>query len=267
MKLEVSRPKGGPITAEIDTFGGRLTSLRVDGMQLLVEHSPDSDNLRWGCYPMAPWCGRLARGRLNWTDPVDEASTVHRFPLTSPPHAIHGLVNEVEWTQIDETTIATDLADPWPFGGRVTQSFDLTAHSLTIHGEIRAGDMAMPAMFGWHPWFRKQLTRGKSATLSLIAESAYSTDDNMIPTGHLGPVPSAPWDTCMVDLLLDPVIVWGNALTLTVSSTFDHWVIYTEPEHALCVEPQSGPPNEPNSDPRVLQPGESLSGSMTLTWT
>ena len=27
-----------------------------------------------------------------------------------------------------------------------------------------------------------------------------------------------------------------------LTSTCDHWVVYTEPEHAICVEPQSGPP-------------------------
>ena len=64
-----------------------------------------------------------------------------------------------------------------------------------------------------------------------------------------------------------PTINWPGALSLAIASTFDHWVIFTEPEHAMCVEPQSGPPNEFHLSLRVIGPGESLVGSMTWRWT
>ncbi|MCB0991458.1 MAG: hypothetical protein R2770_06455 [Acidimicrobiales bacterium] len=261
MKLECEGNKHSA-SVEMDTFGGRITSLRVDGMELiLAQHEAEPAGItRWGLFPMAPWCGRLGRGRLTWTDKI------HRFPLTHPPHAIHGLVHDIDWTVVDDTTMTVELPKPWPFGGRVTQRLELTPQYLTVHGEVTAGDVPMPAMLGWHPWFRRQLARGKKAALSILAESSYLTDETLLPTGALGPVPAQPWDTCLVDLLLDPVIDWPNALTVTISSSFDHWVVYTEPQNAFCVEPQSGPPNEPNIDPHILQPGESLTGSITIAW-
>ena len=52
--------------------GGRVASLEVAGLELLV--SRIDDVLRWGCYPMAPFTGRLAHGRLAW------AGRVHQLP-------------------------------------------------------------------------------------------------------------------------------------------------------------------------------------------
>ena len=169
---------------------------------------------------------------------------------------------------MDEHELATDLGPPWPFGGRVRQRFELTDDSLSITAEVTATDTAMPAMIGWHPWFRRQLDRGGPAELHVETSSAsvYAVDDEDIPTGALVAVPAEPWNACFVGLTAPPRIDWPGAISLTVSSTFDHWVLFTEPDHALCVEPQSGPPNQFHLAPRILEPGESLSGSMTLTW-
>lgn len=243
---------------DVDLQGGRLASLRIGGLDILV---PETERpTRWGSFPMIPWCGRMPHGHLDF-DGVG-----YDFPITSPPHANHGRTHLQAWTQIDDATIGTALVDPWPFGGTATQRFDLADNSLTVTAEVRATEHVMPAMIGWHPWFRRQLGRGGDAQLSFDATSIYAVDDEDTPTGELIDVPPGPWDACFVGLTSDPVVEWPGALRLTLSSTFDHWVIFTEPEHALCVEPQSGPPNQFNLDPRVLQPGESLTGSMMLSW-
>ena len=95
---------------------------------------------------------------------------------------------------------------------------------------------------------------------------SYVLDGHQIPTGELTHVPDPPWDDCFVGLASDPRIIWPEALSLTISSTLDHWVIYTETDHALCVEPQSGPPNELNRDPHTIPAGGVMRASMTLTW-
>ena len=38
------------------------------------------------------------------------------------------------------------------------------------------------------------------------------------------------------------------------------------PEHAVCVEPQTGPPDGPNLAPHVVEPGSPLSVSMVVSW-
>ena len=52
-----------------------------------------------------------------------------------------------------------------------------------------------------------------------------------------------------------------------VSSSCDHWVVYDQPEHATCVEPQSGPPDGFTLCPEVLAPGETLRHTMTIAWS
>ena len=97
--------------------GGRLASLVVDGMEVLVTEGEKIT--RWGSFPMAPWAGRLGFGRLYFD------GALHNFPITSGTHANHGVALRQEWDIVSEAestaTIRTPLADPWPFGGSVEQ--------------------------------------------------------------------------------------------------------------------------------------------------
>ena len=251
--------RAGDASIAVSHDGGRLASLRVGDLELLVTEGDKPS--RWGSFPMVPWCGRLAGGRLT----LDGAS--HDFPLTRPPHALHGLAHLQPWRAVDANTLRTELVDPWPWPAHVLQRFELSRDALTVTLEVHAERTPMPAMAGWHPWFRRRLARGDEARVHVDAALAYVVDETKIPTGELVPPPAPPWDLCFRDVRGDPRIEWPDALSLTLSSTFDHWVVFTEPEHALCVEPQSGPPNEPNSAPRMVRPGEPLVGSMTLRWT
>ena len=250
-------------TATVSTDGGRLASLVVDGLELLITGGDRPS--RWGMFPMIPWCGRLPHGRLRF------GGTEYAMPINSPPHANHGRSFLQEWVELEHVsnvavTLETVLVDPWPFGGRAVQRFELTDEQLVVTAEVHAGESAMPAMAGWHPWFRRQLARGGDAELQFTADAVYSVDEDLVPTGDMEAVPPPPWNACFVGVSDGPRITWPGALTLHISSTFERWVIFTEPEHALCVEPQSGPPNEFHLDPHILQPGEVLIGSMTLRW-
>lgn len=245
-------------TARIDLLAGRLGSLIVDDMEVLVTEGIKPT--RWGSFPMVPWCGRLNRGLLTF-DGVE-----HQFPPTSGVHANHGTAMHQTWTQTSDTEIETDLGEHWTFGGSVTQRFELTDESFTVHMTVTAADMAMPAQLGWHPWYRRELDRGEPLSLEFAAGQIYATDDEQIPSGELIPVPDGPWDETFIDVTQTPILRWGDALTIELTSDFDHWVVFTEPEHAVAIEPQSGAPNDINRAPQVLQPGESLSGWMTLSW-
>src|SRR3954451_18391486 len=102
----------GPATVAIDPErGGRLSSLRVDGLELLVG-AGDSD-LDWGCYPMAPFAGRGGDGRFR------SAGGEHELERTLPPHAIHGTVFDHAWkvdhAEETDAVLVTDLGDRWPF--------------------------------------------------------------------------------------------------------------------------------------------------------
>lgn len=248
--------------ATIDLEGGRLASLEIDGHEVLVTEGDKPT--RWGSFPMIPWCGRLAEGRFDWY------GKEYQFPLTSPPHANHGVAHLQTWRLLDHgesvINIALDMGFPWTFGGTIRQRFEITDDRLTIEARVEAGDYAMPVMIGWHPWFRRSLDIGEPAELTVAPRARYETDEALVPTGRIIDVGPEPWNDCFVDLEDAPVISWPGALDLTVSSDLDHWVVYTEPEHALCVEPQSGPPNQFNLRPRRLAPGQRFSAYMALRW-
>ncbi len=209
---------------------------------------------------MAPWAGRLNRGLLTF-DGVD-----YQFPPTSGIHANHGRAMHETWTRTGNDTITTGFGEHWPFGGSVEQRFELSDESFTVHMTITAEDQAMPAQLGWHPWYRRDIGVGETLSLEFAAEQIYETDDDQLPTGNLIPVPDGPWDETFIGVTQTPVLSWGEHLRLALTSNFDHWVVFTEPEHAVAIEPQSGAPNDINRAPHVLQPGETLSGWMRLSW-
>lgn len=242
----------------MDLQGGRLAALQIDGLDILVP--ADERPTRWGSFPMIPWCGRLDHGRFEFE------GAAYDFPLTSPPHANHGRTHLQAWHQVSDTEIRTDLVDPWPFGGYAIQRFSMTDTSLMVTAEVHNETRSMPAMAGWHPWFRRQLDRGEPAKLSFDADAIYETDAFDIPKGSLVAIPPAPWNACFTGVRNGPSITWPGAIHIELTSTFSDWVIFTEPDHALCVEPQSGPPNQVNSAPLIVAPGRSLVGSMIITW-
>jgi aldose 1-epimerase len=244
--------------ATIDLQGGRLASLVVDDLELLVTEGAKAS--RWGSFPMVPWAGRLPFGLLRFD------GDAYEFPITSPPHANHGTAMHRLWTQTADDTIQTELAEPWPFGGTVVQKFELTDTAFTVTMTITAADRAMPAQMGWHPWYRRQLDRGEPVELTFAAGQIYETDEEQIPTGNLSEVPEGPWDETFIDVTQTPILTWPGALTVALTSNFDHWVVFTRPDHAYAIEPQSGAPNDINRAPHVLHPGESLSGWMALAW-
>jgi aldose 1-epimerase len=233
--------------------GARIASLSVAGRELIVgpPDGPDGTDagLRWGCYLMAPWAGRIEDGRLDWDD-------VHAtLPTPDERHALHGVAYRRPWTveaaDRREATLRCDLgAAGWPFGGSIVQTYELRADGLIVTAELEA-ERATPVVLGWHPWFR---SNGEEAHVTLVAESTLETVD-MIPTGRRLPVdertdlgPSVPilgrpLDDAYPDVEEPAFVEWGG-LTLRIEleprpTTF---VVHTSGE-TFCVEPQTGWPN------------------------
>ena len=238
--------------------GGRVGSLTVDGRELLVTGHPDGA-IRWGSYPMAPWAGRIRRGRFAF-DGVGR-----QLPINMPPHAIHGVVFDRPWHVDGHDAISIDLDERWPFRGRVSQRFRLAEDALEVEMTLEA-DEPMPATIGWHPWFRRVLEPGGApVSISLDAAEMLVRDAEGIPSGERTIPPDGPWDDCFTGLRADPSLTWPG-LRLTISSSCRWWVVYTEPEHAVCVEPQSGPPDAANCGPEVVVPGVPLTHTMRWRW-
>src|SRR3546814_7332703 len=75
----------------------------------------------------------------------------------------------------------------------------------------------------------------------------YPRDSDGLPLGPLDPPPPhGPWDDCFTGLTWPIGLTWPGALSLSLTSTCDHVVLYDQQPHAICVEPQSGPPDAAN---------------------
>lgn len=242
---------GAAVAALDPEAGGRLAQLTVDGLDLLVERQESPT--QWGCFPMAPWAGRIRNGRFTWE------GTDYQLPRNKAPHAIHGVTHDRPWTVVGATdttaSLRIDLDDRWPLGGSVTQAFELEPDRLHLRMEVHAGDHPMPASCGWHPWFRRRLGRGAPLELDFRAGMMWHKDDEGIPSGAVTSPGPPPWDDCFTDMVDPPELRWPGALEVVIESHCTDWVIYTEPEHAVCVEPQTGPPDVFNLEPAEAAPG------------
>ncbi len=247
--------------------GGRLASFVVDRHELLVTEGFGS--IGWGSFPMVPFAGRVRDGRFTFR------GRRYDLPIGMPPHAIHGTVLDRPWQSLDDGSISTDLGPSWPFAGRAVQRFELAPGRLSCRLEVHA-DEPMPASIGWHPWFRRvaspvdggeRAIAGAPVELELDAGAMFRRDAAGIATPELVmPPPPGPWDDCFTDLRQPPLLRWPGFLELTIDSDCPTWVVYTMPTEALCVEPQTAPPDALNGRPAIVEPGRPLVAEMTWTW-
>ncbi|KOX16542.1 MULTISPECIES: aldose epimerase [unclassified Streptomyces] len=240
--------------------GCRIEGLRIGGTEVLRQGE------RYGCFPMAPWCGRTENGRFR------NGATTHRLPVNAPPHAIHGTVRDLAWktARVSETeaVFVCELADPWPYGGRVTQVFELAEDSLTLRFGVEAYDDSFPAQAGWHPWFLRNLGGGgQDVRVDFAPAWQEERGGNHLPTGRrIDPLPG-PWDDCFgMPGGVDVTLTWPEELELRVTSRSEWVVLYDEQAEAVCVEPQSGPPNGLNTHPRLVTPIDPLEIESTWSW-
>lgn len=243
--------------------GGRIDSLRVSGLELFwngdLPGLPPA--IVGGCYPMAPWAGRVRNGLFTF-----QGETV-QLPRTLAGHAIHGLGYDTAWRVDAPNALSVDLSGRWPFGGTLRQTFHLTANNLTVTLELTAGDRAMPFVLGFHPWFPRRLSRGGPVRLMPAVMYQYQTDDEGLPTGRLTRPSPGPWDDCFTAAGRDHCLEWPEALTLTLTSSATHLVVFDKLDGAVCVEPQTAPPDAFNLGPAGLLPArQSAAVSMDLYW-
>ena len=244
--------------------GGRISSFTVDGLELLRTPDDDPGGMHWGSFVMAPWAGRTRRARFVF-DGVE-----HELPINAGAHAIHGTVRDRVWTVVDSGTgharLTCDFGPNWPFPGWVEHTITLHADHVDLELTMHAANGRMPAVGGWHPWWRRQLTAGAPARLGLPAGAMYVRDEEGIAVSQLVPPPPGPWDDCFTDLSGPPVLTWSDALELVIGSDCPCVVVYDEPAEAICVEPQSAPPDALNADPAIAEPGQPVVVHSSWRW-
>jgi galactose mutarotase-like enzyme len=262
----VPRFEAGPATVTVDPADGcRLGSFTVDGQELLAHYSDSATG--HGMFPMAPYAGRVRDGRFTFH------GRSYQLPIANPPNAIHGTVHDRPWDDDGAGAWRIDLGERWPLGGWARHRIDLDERRLRVELEVHAGERRMPVTCGWHPWWRRRLETGAAdASIELDAATLLPRGGDGLPTGDRVPAPAldegGPWDDCFTDLRRPPVVRWPGGPALTITSSAEYAVVFTEREPAVCVEPQSGPPDAFNiGGAASVEPGDALVVWAEFAWS
>ena len=282
----------GVLVTLLPDAGLRVGSIVIGGRELLVREN--GHPATWGIFPMAPWAGRMANATF-----TDLAGATHQFAPTWGDHAFHGRLfqgsaNEQSVSGDGSSAVMyapLDGAAGWPLNARAEVAASLTgnatAGALTITLTITA-EVEQLVTAGWHPCFRRFLLdaterreTGVEGVLAFAPTGVLARDVAMpglhlvdavqpaVDGGVAAPGSGAVWDDPFVGVTAPPQIAWGDALTLTLNAgpAVTHWMVY-DPDDALCVEPQVGPPDALHRGGAIeLKAGESLVVPLTLAWT
>ncbi len=237
-----------------------MTRAEINGVPLLTQsQSRESDPpTAWGNFVMAPWAGRLRNATFRHND------ITHDVVANDSPHAIHGLAFDNSWSVVEHSTASItmryDFESTWPFKGWTEHTISVDQHEITCVLSVHSGLGEWPAMLGWHPWFLKTWQLETDFEVMLRRDS-----DNIVSTIATSPT-SQPWDDCFMHASSAPTI--SNAgIQVTLQSDCSHWMLYTEPVHAFCVEPMSGPPNsldDTHPDQNLVSPSNPLRRTLRL---
>jgi aldose 1-epimerase len=277
--------RAGDLELVVDAArGGSIMAFRDHGFDLMRPWDGASDDpRRYASFPLVPYSGRIDHASFTFG-----GRSWRLEPNFAPePHAIHGDGWTSAWDLVaaNETSAELELvhdAPDAPLRYRATQFYWLYPDRLEIGmGVTNRGPEPMPFGLGHHPYFDHR----DQALLSAEVGGVWLPDDGNIPR-QLEPVPvlwgfrlRRPVDELVLDHNFqdwdgEARIDWpeaGHALEITADELFRHLVVYV-PAGAdfFCVEPVSMVGDGFNlmaagvagTGVRVLQPGESMRGSM-----
>ena len=103
--------------------------------------------------------------------------------------------------------------------------------------------------------------------MTFQAGEMYARDETGIPTGARAVPTPGPWDDCFTNLTELPRLSWPNGLVVELHASCEHWVVYSEPGHAVCIEPQSGPPDAFNlGECELVSPNQPVCHTFRMQW-
>jgi aldose 1-epimerase len=227
--------------------------------------------------------GRQHRLRPNWLD----------------GQTIHGDVHGEAWnvSQPDSSTLECTIDSGqisnlnFPFPYRVRCQYKLEAERFVTTLELtNTGSEVMPAGFGLHPYFQRRIPGSDGdCTLEFDASGWYqaSNPKDPIPDAAAGAIPADKnfsQARAINDQFIDGVfngftgsatLAWpgsGWQMKLEADPIFSHFVVFTAPDGTLALEPVSNATDGfnlhargiPNVGVRELEPGQTMTGSITL---
>jgi len=272
-------------------YGGAILGWMDDRTPVLRRPVPEAilrgDVRGFGCFPLVPFCNRIAFGRFAWQG---RAFDLDRN-MGDHPHTIHGVGWQRAWSVRDVSRLATtltlrhdaagDRARAWPFPFDAALSYELSGTRLRIAITVTNRHPGpAPAGIGLHPYF----PRVRGVTLQFDAGGVWINGADALPAQHADvprawdhanglPVEQSRLDNCFTAWNRAARIAGiGGGVTIEAAAAFRHLQVFTPAgDDYFCVEPVSHVPDAinrgdlpPGHGMHVLQPGESLSGAVTI---
>lgn len=264
----------GPAGVEIANASLRVTVSPGDGASLLAFQGlcrgrwlnlyPDTraaaGGLRQASWMMLPYSNRIRNGAFSFAGKAYQLRNGQR-------HAIHGDARTRPWTVAEQsashvrlTLRSADFADfNWPWPIEAEASFRVEGARFLQTLRLRnCGTTAMPAGFGWHPFYPRALTReSEPVRMQMKWGGVYpDADGDCLPEGPMQPLPpdldyasakAVPldrrYDTCLGGYDGRGFIEWpesGVRLTYTCSPNVTHFVYYNPTDRPyFAAEPVS----------------------------
>jgi aldose 1-epimerase len=287
----------GNTRVTVHPFGGRVVQVELRdeaGLWTPVLLAPNDSvglfdrPLDWGCYPLAPWPGRVDHSRFTW-----QAKT-HDLPANDGAHSIHGRGVYLPWAIAEADSNSCIMqreigeAHGWPFPGQLRHMVSVQDAGLTLTLAVQnLGGEAFPAGLGWHPWFRWDIRWGAGPRAALAAKQHYLLRGDRVPSGEARPPAGAAnlslnpplagtnLDDCYGGIE-DPIeISWGDlTLSMTSGENCRHAVVFTKSPRGFCVEPQTCSTDAfnlatrgvPGTGLAIVEPGETFAAETIWKW-
>lgn len=260
--------------------GGCIAALECDGLPILRGSMPaeSHDVLHSSCFPLVPYCNRIADGRFTFA-----GHDVTLSPNLPPQrHPLHGTGWKRSWRILQRDAASAVIADDcpageWPWATRACQSISLDPRGCTIRlvAENRAMEPA-PLGLGLHPYFR----RSADTVVTFTANRMLCIDAEFLPDGASLPADAlASWSAGapLPDTLVDNCFTgWSG----TASIADSHGVIRLSALGGPCChlfappgsselgfEPVNHTPDALNRDPQdmpLVLPGRAAAITMRI---
>lgn len=287
LRLEIQPEAGASIVA----LGLRHEGEVVPVMRATPREAVETGNSsEMASFVLAPFSNRLASAAFRFA-----GRTWQLEPNFAGGYAIHGCVRKRPWQvvatsaeHIDLRFVSSDFADldfPFPFRTDLRYSLcgDTLACSLRLRNE---GTQAMPAGFGFHPYFeRSLLDPQENVELRMATRAAYEGLCPEVAARPLQPaedfrdsrsLPREGFDTCFAGWDGRALLTWpgsGVRAEIECDATLGHVILFTPPgESFFALEPVSNANNGFNllasgiadSGVVVLEPGEEMAATFRL---
>lgn len=240
---------------------------------------PFNDRIAGGKYTLG---GREYSLEIN--DP-EQGDAIHGFLYRHPMEVVSRFFSPGS----NRLTLAAKIpaAAGYPFTPGIEIRYVLEASSLHMDFTVQNSTREpLPFSLGWHPYFYLPTVDGTvdSLVLRVEADRYVRVDERLIPTGEMVPVEGSMYDyregKPVGSADLDTAFKMDRGITclsngeytLTIQQSrdlFGYLQVFTHPDRgSMAIEPVSAAANAfnmPSLGLRILQPGEQLTGRVSVT--